>query len=160
MEMKYFSDLRRVKDQNYEQMRGFMLGLIKNSVPNSEFAIKTRGLWNLEEEVLISSLLQRGYDAAIFSQDNNFLGHIAYQEDASDKSRVNVFSVYIAPSERKKGLAYKFAEELIQNLRKKGYQKINIGKEENIFTAKIAKILGRKQSGLKILLEKQLACLL
>lgn len=157
MDMRYFSNLIESKDHNYEQVKEFMISMVKNSVKGSEFETKTKEMWEQGDDALINSLLKMGYDAAVFSLDNMFLGHIAYQHDSAEKDKVNLFSFYVVSCERGHGWPYKFTEELIKNIREKGVQKINIGKQENRLIKRLVSGLKDKQQELRLRLEGNLA---
>lgn len=112
-------------------------------VPGADGIITSAALWYLTK---------RNYDALMLEHAKRIIGHTAFQ--IHKDNTLHVFSVEVIPDYREKGLAQYMVEEVLEEAREKGIERMRIGGGKNPATNAIYQNMAEKADDLGIIAQE------
>jgi hypothetical protein len=107
----------------------YVIAVVKNVTDEeSEFGLATRDIRRLGSTELLQGLEKMNYDLIIGKVDNTPIAHMAFQEHQRERKDWEMFSAYVAPKYRGKGICFTLGTELINLGRIHSVDRIRFGK--------------------------------
>ncbi len=125
LDLKYFTDLDK-ESPAYKKAVRFLIKLIRNPDPGSNFEKRTQDIRKLSDNQIIEVLLKNNYDALICFEDGRPVGMEAFQTNSKENS-INFFGLFVNEEKRGFNIALIMAKKTLEDSIRKGFRVIRKG---------------------------------